>query len=89
MDKGGTRDFSGQTDFGKVKVSLKVFVDTLGLLRLKGRFENEALDYNGKYPLILRSLENSFFTKLILDSHNIRLKVFYVPCAIGIKEDHY
>ena len=86
MDKGGTRDFLGQTDFGKVKVSLKVFVDTLGLLRLKGRFENEALDYNGKHPLILRSLEN---TKLILDSHNIRLKVFYVPYAIGIKEDHY
>ena len=29
-----------QTDFGK----LKVFVDTLRLLRLKGRFENAALD---------------------------------------------
>ena len=59
-----------QTDFGKVKVSLKLFVDTLGLLRLKGRFENAALNYDEKHPLILRSLENSFFTKLIiLDSH--------------------
>ena len=59
-----------QTDFGKLKVSLKLFVDTLGLLRLKGRFENAALDYDEKHPLILRSLENSFFTKLIiLDSH--------------------
>ena len=59
-----------QTDFGKLKVSLKLFVDTLGLLRLKGRFENAALDYDEKHPLISRSLENSFFTKLIiLDSH--------------------
>ena len=33
-----------QTDFGKLKVSLKLFVDTLGLLRLKVRFENAALD---------------------------------------------
>ena len=55
-----------QPDFGKVKVSLKLFVDTLGLLRLKGRFENAALDYDRKHPLILRSLENSFFTKLII-----------------------
>ena len=59
-----------QTDFGKLKVSLKLFVDTLGLLRLKGRFENAALDYVQKHPLILRSLENRFFTKLIiLHSH--------------------
>ena len=59
-----------QTDFGKLKVSVKSFVDTLRLLRLKGRFENAALDYDKKHPLILRSLENSFFTKLIiLDSH--------------------
>ena len=55
-----------QTDFGKLKVSLKLFVDTLGLLRLKGRFENAALDYDEKHPLILRSLENRFFTKLII-----------------------
>ena len=59
-----------QTDFGKLKVSLKLFVDTLGLLRLVGRFENAALDYVQKHPLILRSLENRFFTKLIiLHSH--------------------
>ena len=59
-----------ETDFAKLKVSLKLFVDALGLLRLKGRFENAALHYDEKHPLILRSLENSFFTKLIiLDSH--------------------
>ena len=59
-----------QTDFGKMKVSLKLFVDTLGLLRFKGRFENPALNYYEKHPLILRSLENSSFTKLIiLDSY--------------------
>ena len=32
-----------QTDFGKSKVSLKLYVDTLGLLRLKGRFKNAPL----------------------------------------------
>ena len=59
-----------QTDFGKVKVLLKLFVDTLGFLRLKRRFENAALNNDEKHPLILRSLEDSFFTKLIiLDSH--------------------
>ena len=60
-----------QIDFGKLEVSLKLFVDTLGLiLRLKGRFENAALDYDEKHSLMLRSLENSFFTKLIiLDSY--------------------
>ena len=57
-----------QSDFGKVKVSLKLFVDTLGLLRLKGRFENAALNYDEKHPLILRSLEKCFH---IVD--NIRL----------------
>ena len=35
-----------QTDFGKLKFSLKLFVDTLRLLRLKGRFENAAFDYD-------------------------------------------
>ena len=58
-----------KTDFGKVKVSLKLFLGTLGLLRLKGRFENATLNYDEKHPLILRSLENIFFTKLMLDSH--------------------
>ena len=59
-----------QTDFGKLKVSLKLFVDTLGLLRLKGQFENAALDYVKKHSLFLRSIENRFFTKLIiLHSH--------------------
>ena len=55
-----------QTDFGKSKVSLKLYVDTLGLLRLKGRFKNAPLDYDEKHPLILRTLENRFFTKLII-----------------------
>ena len=36
--------FQRQTDFGKMKASLKLFMDTLGLLSFKGRFENAALD---------------------------------------------
>ena len=55
-----------QADFGKLKVSLKLFVDTLEFLHLTCRFENAALDYDKKHPLILQSLENSFFTKLII-----------------------
>ena len=55
-----------QTDFVKLKVSLKLFADTLGLLRLKGQFENAVLDYGEKHPLFLRSIENRFFTKLII-----------------------
>ena len=59
-----------QADFGKLKVSLKLFVDTLEFLRLTCRFENAALGYDEKHPLIFRSLENTFFTKLIiLESH--------------------
>ena len=59
-----------QTDFGKLKVLLKLFVDGLEFLRLKGRFENATLQYDHKHLLSLRSLENSFFRKLvILDSH--------------------
>ena len=70
MDKDGARDFTEKTDFFKLRVSLKLFVGTLGLLRLKGRFENPALDYGKKHPLFLRSIENRFFTKLIiLHSH--------------------
>ena len=45
-------------------------MDTLGFLRLKHRFEDAAIDYDEKHPLIFQSLGNSFFTKLIiLDSH--------------------
>ena len=46
-------------------------MDTLGVLRLKGRVENAALDFYKKHRLILQSLKNIFFfTKLrILTSH--------------------
>ena len=42
-------DLQRQTDFCKVKVWLKLFVDTFGLLRLKVRFENAALDHYEKH----------------------------------------
>ena len=50
--KAGQGILQRQTDFIKVKVSLKPFVDTLGLLYLKGQFENAALDYDENQPLI-------------------------------------
>ena len=50
--KAGQGILQRQTDFIKVKVSLKPFVDTLGLLYLKGQFESAALDYDENQPLI-------------------------------------
>ena len=48
--------------------SLKLFVDNNGIVRLKGRFENCALNYDEKFPALLRS--DSYFTYLlIIDAH--------------------
>ena len=59
-----------QSDFMKLKTSLKLFNDSFGLLRLKGRFENALMNYEEKHPLILRSAADSYFTKLIIiDAH--------------------
>ena len=54
-----------------LKCSLKLFNDENGFVRLKGRYENSSLDYDEKFPILLRS-GCSYFTKLIvLGAHNI------------------
>ena len=53
--------------FTLLKRSLKLFFDEDGILRVKGRLENSALEYNSKFPILLR---DSHFLKLqILKSH--------------------
>ena len=57
-----------QSNFSKMKSSLKLFEDEKGFLRLRGRFGNANWNYDEKYPLLLR---NSYFTRLvILDAHD-------------------
>ena len=50
--------------FTLLKRSLKLFFDEDRILRVKGRLENSALEYNMKYPILLR------------DSHFLKLQIF-------------
>ena len=56
--------------YPKMKNSLKLFEDSIGLLRVGGRFKNSRLTFQEQCPKILRDSENSYVTKLIIwDSH--------------------
>ena len=58
-----------QTNYEKMKASLRLFTDEEGYIRLRGRFANSTLTNGEKYPIILRSVK-SYVTKLIvLDCH--------------------
>lgn len=76
--KGEQEILQRRADFGEVKFSLNLFVDTLGLLPLKGQFKNAALDYDDKHLLILQSLGNfsqifrKFSTKFFHKIDNLR-----------------
>ena len=57
-----------QSNFKKLKSSLNLFEDNKGLLRLRGRFGNSTMQYEEKYPLLLRT--DGIFTKLVItDCH--------------------
>ena len=56
-------------EFSKLESSLKLFKDADGLLRLRGRFNNSTLDYNVKYPILLRGKESRFTQLVIRDAH--------------------
>ena len=60
---------NSQSGFSKLKNSLKLFEDADGLLRLRGRFSNSTLDYNVKYPILLRGKESRFTQLVIRDAH--------------------
>ena len=63
-----------QSNFKKLNSSLKLFEVLKQMLRLKGRIGNTLLDYEQKYPIILRGGDSSFTKLLIEDSHG---KVFH------------
>ena len=58
-----------ELNYEKLKGSLKLFTDDNGFLRLKGRFANSLMDYDRKYPLILRSNDSQFTKLVIADAH--------------------
>lgn len=75
-------------NFPKLMSSLKLFCDSSGLFRLKGRFANSDLIYEQQHPIILRS--DSHFTKLVIrDAHE---RVFHqgVESTLSkVREDYW
>jgi hypothetical protein len=63
-----------QDNYANLCASLRLFEDKDELLRLKGRFANTSLKHEEQHPVILRSKNNSYFTRLvILDAHEATL----------------
>ena len=67
-----------QSNFKKLNSSLKLVEVLKQMLRLKGRFGNTLLDYEQKYPIILRGGDSSFTKLLIEDSHGNSVKAVVV-----------
>ena len=55
-----------QDNYSKLNASLKLFTNEQGIVRLKGRFANNSICYDGRYPILLRSGNASYFTTLIV-----------------------
>ena len=55
---------SEQSNYAKMSDSLYIFVDNSRIVRLRGRFENCALNYDERSPALLRS--DSYFTYLLI-----------------------
>ena len=58
-----------QPNFQKLFLSLNLFEDSQNILQLKGRFGNSLLEYDQKYPIILRGYESLFRRLFIVDAH--------------------
>ena len=59
-----------QANYTNLCASVRLFEDKVGFMRLKGRFANSSLEYEEQHPVILRSKDSSYFTRLIiLDAH--------------------
>ena len=56
--------------YALLKKSLNLFPDEDGILRVKGRLENSELEYNAKFPILLR------------DSHFLKLQIRKAHCEI-------
>ena len=64
-----------QGNYSKLNVSLKLFTDEEGIVRLKGRFANSLICYEERHPILLRSGSVGYFTTLIV--RDSRQKVLY------------
>ena len=58
-----------QPNFQKLLLSLDLFEDYQNILLLEGRFGNSLLEYDQKYPNLLRGYESLFTRSLIVDAH--------------------
>ena len=58
-----------QLSFQKSFSSLILFEDSKNILRLKIRFGNSLLEWDQKYPIILRGYESLIMKLLITDAH--------------------
>ena len=58
-----------QANYANLRASLQLFEDSHGLLRLKGRFANSALEYERQHPIILRGRDSCFTHLVILNAH--------------------
>ena len=58
-----------QSNFLKLKGSLNLFEDD-GLLRFRGRFENSVLEFDFKFPILIRGNE-SYFTRFGMAHQNV------------------
>ena len=58
-----------QANYKKLQASLKLYVDDLGLIRMRGRFGNSSALDNQKYPIILRDATSHLTTLIIWNAH--------------------
>ena len=55
-----------QSNYEKLKSSLKLFTDAAGFIRLKGRFGESTMTFQEQCPILLRSSVDSHITRLLI-----------------------
>ena len=79
-----------QSNYTNLCASLRLFVDKDGLMRLRGRFANSSLVYEEQHPVILRSKDCSYFTRLIiLDAHEATMHHGIETTLARIRENYW
>ena len=79
-----------QSNYTNLCASLRLFVDKYGLMRLRGRFANSSLVYEERHPVILRSKDCSYFTRLgILDAHEATIHHGIETTLARIRENYW
>ena len=79
-----------QSNYTNLCATLRLFVDKDGLMRLRGRFANSSLVYEEQHPVILRSKDCSYFTRLvILDAHEAAMHHSIETTLARIRENYW